>query len=233
MVLREDLEAAVKKIFGEIWSERDGEVVPEPEDLNLGNDAVNLNATVLYADISSSTVLVDSYQSQFAAEIYKTFLACAAKIIKDEGGVITAYDGDRVMGVFIGKSKNTSAVRTGLRINTSVLQLIRPALKAQYSTSPYDLKHVVGVDTSNLLVSRIGVRNDNDLVWVGRAANYAAKLSALNDGFATYITHSVYDNMHETVKYALTTKQDMWQARRWTSMNDMSIYATDHYWTVI
>lgn len=232
MVLKEDLEAAVKTIFKEVWSERDGEVVPDPEDLNLGNDAVNLSATVLYADISSSTVLVDSYESRFAAEIYKTFLACAAKIIKDEDGAITAYDGDRVMGVFIGKGKNTSAVRTALRINTAVLQVVKPALKAQYPTSPYDLKHVVGVDTSNLLVSRIGVRNDNDLVWVGRAANYAAKLSALNAGFATYITHSVYDNINDSVKYALT-KEDIWQARKWTAMNDMSIYASNYYWTVI
>jgi class 3 adenylate cyclase len=232
LVLKQDLEAAVKAIFKEVWSERDGEVVPEPKDLNLGNDAVNLSATVLYADISSSTVLVDSYESQFAAEIYKTFLACAAKIIKDEAGVITAYDGDRVMGVFIGKRKNTSAVRAALRINTAVLQVVKPALKAQYPTSPYELKHVVGVDTSNLLVSRIGVRNDNDWVWVGRAANYAAKLSALNDGFVIYITDSVYGNMNDATKYALT-KEDMWQARTWTAMNDMVIYASNYWWTVL
>ncbi len=233
MELREDLEAAVTTIFGEVWSQRDGEVVPGPEELKLGNDAVNLNATVLYADISSSTVLVDSFESQFAAEIYKTFLACAAKIIKDEDGVITAYDGDRVMGVFIGKSKNTSAVRTALRINTAVLEVIKPALTAQYPTSSYDLNHVVGVDTSNLLVSRIGVRNDNDLVWVGRAANYAAKLSALNDGFAIYITDSVYDSLHDSVKYALGSHANMWEARTWTAMNNMSIYASNHHWTVI
>lgn len=232
MVLKEDLEAAVKQIFAETWSERDGTVVPGPEALKLGNDAVNLDATVLYADISGSTILVDSYESWFAAEIYKTFLACAAKIIKDENGVITAYDGDRVMGVFIGDSKNTSAVRTALRINTAVSQVITPALNRQYPTLLYDLKHVVGVDTSKLLVSRIGVRNDNDLVWVGRAANYAAKLSALNDGFAIYITDSVYDTMHETVKYALG-KENMWQARNWTAMNDMSIYATNYHWTVL
>ena len=116
-ILKPELDIAVKNIFAGVWSERDREVVPEPEDLKLGNDAVKLNATVRYADISSSTALVDSYRAQFAAEIYKVFLVCAAKIIKDEDGVITAYDGDRVMGVFIGGSKNTHAGRTALRIN--------------------------------------------------------------------------------------------------------------------
>ncbi len=231
-ILKSELDTAVKDIFAGVWSERDGEVVPESEDLKLGNDAVKLDATVLYADMSGSTVLVDSYKAQFAAEVYKTFLICAAKIIKDEDGVITAYDGDRVMGVFIGDSKNTNAVRTALRINAAVLHIVNPALKTQYSTSPYRLRHVVGVDTSELLVGRIGVRNDNDLVWVGRAANYAAKLSALNEGFATYITNSVYDNIHHTVKNALGG-EDMWESRSWTAMNNMTIYRSNYYWTVV
>ena len=226
MALKEDLEGAVKKIFRDGWSERDGEVVPEPEDLQLGNDAVNLNATVLYADMSGSTHLVDSYDPRFAAEVYKTYLVCAAKIIKDQKGVITAYDGDRVMGVFIGGRKNTNAVRAALRINGAVWDIIKPALKAQFPQSDYILKHVVGIDTSNLLVCRIGVRNDNDLVWVGRAANYAAKLSALPDEFTIYITHSVHDVMNDSVKYGGANNENMWQARTWTAMNKLSVYAS-------
>ena len=113
-----------------------------------------------------------------------------------------------------------------------MLHIVNPALKAQYPTSPYVLKHVVGVDTSELLAGRIGVRNDNDLVWVGRAANYAAKLSALNEGFATYITDSVYGNMHDKVKYALGG-EDMWESRNWTAMNNMTIYRSNYYWTAI
>jgi len=29
--------------------------------------------------------------------------------------------------------------------------------------------------------ARVGVREDNDIVWIGRAANYAAKLCALSE----------------------------------------------------
>jgi class 3 adenylate cyclase len=166
LALKDDLEAEVKKIFKEVWTERDGTVVPEPKDLKLGNDAVNLNATVLYADMSGSTRMVDSETPKFAAEVYKTYLICAARIIKDEGGAITAYDGDRIMAVYIGDNdKNTRAVRSALRINGAVWDIIKPALKNQYSSNNYNLKHVIGVDTSKLLVARIGVRNDNDLVW--------------------------------------------------------------------
>jgi class 3 adenylate cyclase len=99
----DDLKAEVGKIFRSRWSVRDGEVVPDTPDLKLDNDGITLDATVLYADIDGSTSMVDSKTPQFAAEVYKTYLFCASRIIKSEGGVVTAYDGDRVMAVFIGR----------------------------------------------------------------------------------------------------------------------------------
>lgn len=224
--LSNDLEALVKKIFREQWSERKGQVVPEPDDLALGNDGVQLDATVIYADMSGSTQLVDSYKPQFSAEVYKTYLACAARIIKTQGGAITAYDGDRIMGVFIGGPKNTNAVTAALKINGAVWDIVKPALRTQYAKTTYNFKHVIGIDTSKLLVSRIGVRNDNDLVWVGRAANYAAKLSSLSTEFTIYITHSIYDVMLDRVKYGGVDNTHMWKKLRWTTMDNMDIYAT-------
>jgi len=92
VALKEDLQEAVTKIFKGQWTQRDGEVVPEPKDLGLGNDAANLEATVLYADMAGSTQLVDSQKAHLAAEVYKTYMICAARIIKNNGGAITAYD---------------------------------------------------------------------------------------------------------------------------------------------
>src|SRR6266581_6606215 len=120
MTLKADLENEVRKIFTSSWKERNGRVVPGPKDLSLGNDAVKLHATVLYADMADSTDLVDHHRRPFAAEVYKTYLRCAARIIKNEQGSITAYDGDRVMAVFLGDSKNTSAVHSAIKINYAV-----------------------------------------------------------------------------------------------------------------
>ena len=117
MALRDDLQEQAANILRERWAERDGEVVPEPSNLELGNDAVNLEATVLYADMVGSTKLVDEQSPTLAAEVYKSYMVCAARIIKNEEGSITAYDGDRVMGVFIGNVKNTTAARTAMKIH--------------------------------------------------------------------------------------------------------------------
>jgi class 3 adenylate cyclase len=230
VALKDELEQAVSKIIRESWTERDGEVVPEPEDLKLGNDAVNLQATVVYADMSSSTKLVDSHRPTRAAEVYKAYMVCAAQLIKFHGGTVTAYDGDRVMGVFIGDAKNSSAAKAALRINWALQSIVNPANKRVYGDNAYELKHVVGIDTSPILACRIGVRNDNDIVWVGRAANYAAKLTEINEQHSIYITDRVFDRLNDQSKYGGVPLQLMWEKRSWANMNDMIIYRSNWHW---
>ncbi len=233
MGLKADLEGEVKAIFGDEWETRKGEKVPEPGELRLNsNDAVTLDATVLYADIASSTDLVDARDADFAAEVYEAYLRCAARIIKDEAGTITAYDGDRVMAVYIGGLKNTSAVRAALKINYAVQEIITPLLKKQYGDETYKLRQVVGIDTSELWIARIGVRNNNDLVWVGRAANYAAKLCSMNGTPRTYITEDVYRMMKDEVKHSGKDKTPMWKQVNWPARPNITVYGSTWWWRV-
>jgi len=226
MGLRDDLSSEVKEIFRAPWSTTKKIVVPDPADIGLGNDAGHFSsATILYADLDGSTAMVDSRNWYFSAEVYKTFLHCSAKIIKSEGGVITAYDGDRIMAVFVGDTKNTSAVRSGLQINYAVSQIINPALAAQYPNANFSVKHVVGIDTSEIHAARIGVRGNNDLVWVGRAPNYAAKLTSLPD-YALWITDTVYDSMNNSVRVA-QGGANIWEQRLWIAMNNLTVYRTN------
>ena len=230
MALADNLTAYVKTTFQTQWETRKGQVVPDPEDLKLSNDAIEFErATVLYADLSGSTSMVDSQTSQFAAEIYKAFLYCAARVITDGGGEIAAYDGDRIMGVFIGGSQSTSAAKCALKINYATKKIIMPALKDQYTTD-FTLRHVVGIDTSPIRAARTGVRGDNDLVWVGRAANHAAKLTELDANYATWITGTLFNNLADDAKY--TNKTLMWEKRLWTPMGKMEIYCSNWTWKV-
>jgi class 3 adenylate cyclase len=229
--LKDDLEKKVAEIFTAKWEERDGIVIPDAEDLKISNDAVKLDGAVLYADMTASTKLVDGFKHWFAAEIYKAYLHCAAKIIIDEGGVITAYDGDRIMGVFIGETKRTAAVRAALKINWAREDIVNVKLKKHYPDTKYTgVQHTVGIDVSDLFVARTGIRGSNDLVWVGRAANYAAKLSAEPPTYATYITAAVYDKMHDSVK--LSKDKNMWTRLSWTGMAGQTIYGSTYWWSL-
>lgn len=229
MGLKSDLENEVGTIFRSRWTERDGTVVPDEDSVKLSNDAVKLVGTVLYADMADSTTMVDNSTNQRSAESYKAFLHCAAKIIRSEGGTITAYDGDRVMAVYLGDSKNTSAVRTAMKIRWASINIINPAKKDQYSDDRYPVAQAIGIDTSSLYVANTGVRGAKDLVWVGRAANYAAKLSALPSGYI-YITDSIYQNIANEAKFA--SGVDMREQRVWTSFQSKTIYRSSYHWRI-
>ena len=226
MALSDDLKSQVAEIFRCTWGTTSGRVVPVPSSVGLGNQAIEFDeAVVLYADVDGSTAMVDQKNWQFSAEIYKTYLHCAAKIIKSEDGVITAYDGDRIMAVFIGERMRSRAAKAGLRLNNAVRHIINPAIKHQYPQSTFALKHVVGIDVSSIRAAHTGVRGDNDLVWVGRAANYAAKLASLpSDTCQIWVTDDVYKRLAPDVKNF--NSQGVWEARLWKAMNNLPIYGS-------
>lgn len=231
MALADELKVFVKNTFGGNWTTRNGLKVPDTDDLKMSNDAIKLDATVLYADLAESTGMVDNYKDWFAAEVYKSYLYCAAKVIRSQGGAITAYDGDRVMAVFIGDSKNTSAARCALKITYVVREIIQPQIKVKWPNTSFTLKQKVGVDSSNLFIARTGIRGSNDLVWVGRAANYAAKLAALSTTYSSYITSNVYSNMDESARLGGTERRNMWTDLG-TSALGIRIYGSGWQWSV-
>ena len=218
-----------KATFQAKWEVRDGRKIPEVTDLKLGNDGLKLTGTVLYADMADSTALVDGFKSEFAAEVYKTYLMGTCQVVRNNGGEITAFDGDRVMAVFIGDYKNTSAAKAALQIHAHV-RALNAAIKQAYPTTSYMLRHTVGIDTSELLDAKTGIWKFNDLVWVGRAANLAAKLCALGDStYPSFITETVFSKLRDGAKYGGNPRQPMWEKRIWTERG-MVVYRSSWYW---
>ena len=221
MGLKDDLVTDCAAVHASDWSMQDARVVPVPSDLALGKSAKKLSsAAVLYADLDGSTSMVDTKYWYFSAEVYKSFLNAVAKIVKSEGGSITAYDGDRLMAIFIGEGNCDAAVRSALRIRWAVKYVINPAIKAKYNTD-FIARHTVGIDVSDLHAVRTGVRGDNDLVWVGRAANYAAKLTTLSSDTPTWITKAVHDRLSQ--KWKISDGKLIWKDWNWTKMDNHPI----------
>ncbi len=229
MGLTQELTTEVNGILQSKWESRDGTVVPTPESVRLGdNEGVNINGTVLYADIDGSTKMVDRFNSQFCAEVYKSYLHCAGKIIRSESGTITAYDGDRVMAVYIGAGMYDRAVRSAMKICKAVESIINPFIKSVRKVD-FQLRQSIGVDTSKLFVVRTGVRGATDLVWVGRAANYAAKMSGISDPpYHVFISHPVYDGLSQVCR--MCGDKNMWLYKEGS---DKKIIKTSYVWSSI
>lgn len=217
-------------IMGNRWNVKDGRQIPAADRLALeGNEASEIEGTVLYADMNGSTKMVRSYKNWFSAEMYKIYLRTVSEVLRANGGGITAYDGDRVMAVFMGESKNTFAVKAGMQIVFAVNRL-NDLIAHTYNDVTYRIKHSIGIDTGRLFAIRAGVRGANDVVWVGESANLAAKLTTLDDlDYPIWITKSVYDAMNDSVRYSASKNM-------WTEVNELKfgrkVYKTNWWWSI-
>ena len=204
MALSDDLLNEVQTIISTPWDKRDGRKIPETEDVALAGGAVEIDATFLYADLADSSKMAKELDRRIAAKIIKSFLYCASKLIIARGGKVVSFDGDRVRGVFYGDSKNSSAAKCALQTKWAVDQ-IREKFEANYESvrnASFQIRHGVGVDTGTVLAVRGGVRGTNDLIWIGRAPNLAAKMSDVREHpYSSFITAAVFNMLNDETKY--------------------------------
>jgi class 3 adenylate cyclase len=94
------------------------------------------------------------------------------------------------------------------------------------------VRQVVGIDTSQVRAARIGIRGGNDLVWIGRAANHAAKLTECRNDYPTWITAEAYGKLVKWAKYGGNPEQLMWKEFKWTAMNNVPVYGSTWWWSI-
>jgi len=234
------IKSTLAAILNEPWSVRESNNVPSTDSVAHKNGAVKIEATFLYADLAGSTDLQKRYVNTFAAKAIRMYLGGASELIRHFEGAIKSFDGDRVMGVFTGDSKRNNAVQAAFAINWMVRQVIAPMVQDRHEkngTAVWVPNHGIGIDSGEAFVARAGVRNKpnehnhNDLVFVGRAPNIAAKLSAYRGSQPILVTDEVYKGLNPAQKKFLTKDQNPWSGPQQMELgpHTLNVYRTD-YW---
>ncbi|KZK76286.1 hypothetical protein PsW64_05010 [Pseudovibrio sp. W64] len=234
MPIDDEIFSDVNKICNADWNKRVGSKVPVSDDITLSNGAVEIEATYLYTDLANSSKMAKTLDRRVTAKILKSYLAVSSRLIRHFGGRIMSFDGDRVMGGFMGNSKNTSAVQCSFAIAYAVTQLIRPKFEMKYysvENADFKIHHATGIDQGTVFLVRGGIYGSNELISIGRAPNLAAKLSDLREGSnTTYVTKSVYDKASAATKRKVDGSDGIWEARTWRYCGEeISIYRSG-YW---
>jgi class 3 adenylate cyclase len=232
-----DVEKAVDDFFDGNYEITQGTVVPDVGDLKFGKKGREMELAMLFIDIRESTKIVDGFRRTTAAKMYKSFLYGVAKIAKFNNGELRSFNGDGVLVVFNGGSKRTNATKAAMQMSWFCLKVLKPKLDTYFSNnnqlSDLEFDFGIGIEVGKVLIVRGGIRgeNNNDLVWVGNATNYAVKLSSLSNGvYHIYIGEDVYKYMNESSKFGGDPKTDMWERRIWTAKDDKVIYRTSWTW---
>lgn len=235
MALSDQIQTDVQTVINTQWSTRKGQVVPSSDSVALAGGAVELDAVHLYADLASSSKMAKVFDRRVVAKILKSFHSSSCRIISSLGGQVASFDGDRVLGIFVGSFKNSNAAKCALQINYAVTNIIRPQFEAKYDVvknATFKIGHGVGIDSGTVLAVRAGARGANDLIWIGRAPNLAAKLSDLRESpYNTHITATVYNCLNEESKFCGKDKSNMWEPRSWSFLDEkITVYRSNYYW---
>jgi class 3 adenylate cyclase len=235
MKLTEVLCAEVPDILETACKVRDCRDVPMSGDDSVSDGAAKLLATVLYADLTHSSSLASEFQQRTAAKVVRAFASCMSRLIEDHEGSVTGFDGGRVMGVFLGDDRSTNAAICALKMNYAVREILKPAIADYYKSyraAEAGILHCVGIDTSPVLAINPGVAEKDDLVIVGRAANFAARLSEVRDDpFSTYVSEDVFLTMGDSAKNGAGSGKLMWERVIFSfAGEEMNAYRSSWQW---
>jgi adenylate cyclase len=137
-----------------------------------------VTTTVLYVDMRRSTELSLKHHPHTVAKLYSAFVRAMTRCADRYKGHVRGIIGDRVMILFDQKDCFQNAVNTAILIN-SVCKFV---VNAHFKYG--EVKFGIGIDYGRMLATKTGVRrhgsqqqNYRALVWLGRPANVASKLT--------------------------------------------------------
>lgn len=236
-IYKQELSSKVDELFGENFVEIEVTTVPEISDSRLTHGATGLSGefVYLYVDIRESSTLPEKHRIQTVSKIYKAFHHCMVEIIKDYSGKVRSFDGDRVMGIFDGAKKINNSIEAAMKMVGCLLDVLNPKISEYYKDETFEIG--IGISTGNVMFIKAGVgydENNRDIVSIGNAANFAAKLSdtASSTG-RIWICEACFNRLLESNRYTTDkngNKVDMWLPQTLNFADiEHNVYSTHWY----
>ena len=137
-----------------------------------------LETTVLYVDMRRSTELSLKHRRTTVAKLYSSFVRSMTRCAVHFGGEVRGIIGDRVLVLFQPHKCFENAVDTAILMNS----VCKYVLNAHFVHA--EVEFGIGIDYGNMLATKTGIRRHGaaqqsyrSLVWLGRPANVASKLT--------------------------------------------------------
>jgi adenylate cyclase len=232
-----DLQAMVDGFLAGTYATTNPRGVPEAADIPLGNNAAKLTASALFIDLRQSSDITNAFRRQTAAKMLKSYFDGCVRIVNHNSGVVRSFNGDGLLALFIGDQRADHAVKAAMQIKWFVEHILWPKFNGYFAANQaargarLNFSFGAGVDDGDIYAVRVGIRGTNDVAWVGRCTNTAAKLSnVLHHPRNIAVTRLVYDQLSSARK--LSKGINMWSpSERWGEFGGLRrAYRTTTYW---
>lgn len=132
--------------------------------------------TILFADVSNFTRLSEVLDPEKTAALMNQLFDVLTPIITRNGGTIDKYSGDAVMAVFGAplamESHEEMALRTAVTMQTAVAHFNQELQQSR----DIHIRLRIGLNTGEVMVTRVGGGDDKRFTVMGDAVNLAAHL---------------------------------------------------------
>lgn len=171
----------------------EGRVLPKLDDLAV-MEGRQIEAAFVYTDLASFTKIVATQPVKSSFVLLQAFVELVTRITGHYGGAVVDCAGDRLLSVFHRPAKDYShkpvyqAITAAFWIQT-MLRASEDVFAAQGVTTPMV---GIGIDYGSATVGCVGFRNNKRLVFLGKAANNAAKLQDLAGPGETVMSYEAF-----------------------------------------
>jgi PAS domain S-box-containing protein len=166
-------------------------------DVQLG-DQVQLNMSVLFADIRNFTTLSEKMTPEENFRFINAYLSQMEPAILENNGFIDKYIGDAIMALFSGSADD--AVRAGI----DMLHRLTEYNTTRNRPERLPIQIGIGINTGSLMLGTVGGPNRMDSTVISDAVNLASRMEGLTKeyGVSMLISHHTFRNLHHPVMYA-------------------------------
>ena len=234
-LFRKQIEDRTRAIRDEQFEEKTARVVPtlDTVELTFNNVGKAFYATILYIDIRHSSELLETHRYANVAKLLSAYYNAIVRIANQDGGEIRSFNGDSLLVFYMGAEEETisKAICSAMRMCYAITHIVNPLMKG-LSNLDFD----IGIDYGKVLAKNVGISGslNKDLIWIGRGANRATKISDKckfphNIG----ISNKLFQKLDSTMLYAIDEqgqKSSVWvQSSMFYNGNSETIHKTSYY----
>lgn len=160
-----------------------------------GKKVYNIETSLMFIDIRSSTVLTDAIGRKNMVKVYQMYTKLCKKAINDYNGVILQIVGDGILCAFTNDSTGNSgqrAVDAAITINTFIAESMNPLLD-----SNWEISCGIGIRTGHVYVTRLTTDNGSEVAYPSDITNYASKFCGLAQKDQVIIDGKTYEHLND------------------------------------
>lgn len=206
----------------------DGLTMPEISSLSIGT-AKRMTAAIMVFDLQDFTAACSKTSHENMLLMLNIVIPVTMCIVKHWNGEIEKNTGDGIMAIFGTETRTDfliarDAIESAMSIRYFIVKDVWPRLREENLPC---LNFRIGIDMGKVLISRIGIKDNNSLTVVGDAANRASQLQQLARSNGICIGENIFINLNPKLhSYCTSGKDNSW---KWHYNNPYREYRFFHY----